>query len=50
MNMTSVAINGPVALTVVDKGFAPAATTKKYAGTSPDNVSGKPGRVYHLAI
>jgi len=48
MNATNAAITGPVALTVVDKGFAPAATTKKYSSTTPDNV--KSGRVYHLAI
>jgi len=50
MNGTSAAINGTVALTVVDKGFAPAAVTKKYSSATPDNSGGKPGRIYHLAI
>ncbi len=38
---------GPVELTVVDKGFAPAAVFKKY-NLAADKVSS--GRVYHIAI
>jgi len=48
MNGTNEALTGPVALTVVDKGFAPVAVSKKYSSATPDNV--KSGRVYHLAI
>jgi len=47
INGTNKVITGPVALTVVDKGFAPAGVLKKYSIT-PDNV--KSGKVYHLAI
>ncbi len=49
INSTNKAITGPVALTVIDKGFAPAGVLKKHSITL-DNVSGKPGKVYHLAI
>jgi len=49
INGTNKPITGPVALTVVDKGFAPASVLKKYRIT-PDNVNGKSGKVYHLAI
>ena len=48
MNNSSQNLNGELALTVVDKGFAPAAVYKKYQPAATDN--GKPGRVYHLAI
>jgi copper chaperone CopZ len=37
---------GPVMVTVVDKGFAPAAVYKKYALTD----KAETGRVYHIAI
>jgi copper chaperone CopZ len=50
INSANKAITGPVALTVVDKGFAPPSALKKYSAVGPDNVTGKPGRVYHLAI
>jgi len=49
VNGTNPTMTGPVALTVVDKGFAPANVVKKYAVTTPDN-AGKTGRVYHVAI
>lgn len=39
-------LTGPVMVTVVDKGFAPAAVYKKY--TTADKAEA--GRVYHLAI
>jgi len=48
MNGTSAPVTGSVALTVVDKGFAPASVIKKYSAAAPDNV--KTGRVYHIAI
>lgn len=42
------AIAGPVAVTVVDKGFAPASVYKKYAGqTTPE---AKTGKVYRVII
>ena len=41
-------LNGPVALTVVDKGFAPASVYKKYSSMVADNT--KPGRVYRIVI
>jgi copper chaperone CopZ len=39
-------LTGDVAVTVVDKGFAPANIYKKYQEID----SGKPGKVYHLTI
>ena len=48
MNGTNQTLNGPVAVTVVDKGFAPPNVYKKYQPASSD--SGKPGRVYHITI
>jgi copper chaperone CopZ len=50
MTPTDNDLNGAVALTIVDKGFAPAAVIKKYNNTTADNAPGKPGRVYHIAI
>jgi copper chaperone CopZ len=50
MNGTDKALNGPVALTIVDKGFAPAAVYKKYTATPADNPNNKTGRIYHIAI
>jgi len=41
-------LNGPVAVTLVDKGFAPAAVYKKYRTTAADKP--ETGRVYHIAI
>ncbi len=48
MNGANQTLNGAVAVTVVDKGFAPPAIYKKYQPAATDN--GKPGKVYHLAI
>jgi len=42
-------MSGPVAVTIVDKGFAPKSVSKKYLGQVADP-SGKTGRVYHIAI
>ena len=41
-------LTGPVTLTVVDKGFAPASVYKKYSS----QISDKPeaGHTYHIAI
>jgi copper chaperone CopZ len=41
-------LSGPVMVTVVDKGFAPAAVYKKYSSASSDKT--EPGRTYHIAI
>ena len=48
MNGANQSLNGPVALTIVDKGFAPANIYKKYQPATADN--GKPGKVYHVII
>jgi copper chaperone CopZ len=48
MNNNNQTLKGDIALTVVDKGFAPANVYKKYQPSASDN--GKPGRVYHIAI
>lgn len=42
---------GPVAITIVDKGFAPKSVSKKYLGTLADaGKSSTGGRTYHVAI
>lgn len=41
-------INGPIAITFLDKGFAPVATNKKYAPQKPAAPNGK--KVYCVAI
>ena len=48
MNGANQTLNGAVAVTVVDKGFAPPNIYKKYQPASSD--SRKPGRVYHVTI
>jgi len=48
MNGANQTLNGAVAVTVVDKGFAPPNVYKKYQPASSD--SRKPGRVYHVTI
>lgn len=45
---TNKELTGPAAITIVDKGFAPAAVYKKYNTSVADN--SKPGRVYHVVI
>jgi len=42
------ALNGLVAVTVVDKGFAPASVYKKYSSVVADD--SKPGRLYRIVI
>ena len=42
------ALNGLAAITIVDKGFAPAAVYKKYSNTFTSST--KPGKVYHVTI
>lgn len=41
-------LTGPVAITVVDKGFAPSSVYKKYAGQNPNG--GKTGKLYRVII
>ena len=41
-------LNGPVALTVVEKGFAPTSVYKKYSNSA--DTAPKSGRVYKVAI
>lgn len=48
VNGTDKPLNGPVAVTLVDKGFAPAAVYKKYTTTAADKP--ETGRVYHIVI
>lgn len=49
MNGAEKSLDGPVAVTLVDKGFAPKSVTKKYLGSASD-AAGNSGRVYHVAI
>jgi copper chaperone CopZ len=49
VNAGNKALDGEVALTVVDKGFAPASVYKKYDQLNA-NPGVKAGRIYHLAI
>lgn len=48
VNGASKPLNGLIAVTVVDKGFAPASVYKKYAGQNPDGP--KTGKLYRVAI
>jgi copper chaperone CopZ len=50
MNGNDKPLNGEVAVTIVDKGFAPKSVSKKYLSQAADEVPAKPGRVYHVAI
>ena len=49
MNPADKPLNGPVAVTIVDKGFAPKSVSKKYLGQVAD-AANKSGRLYHVAI
>jgi len=48
MNGSERQLNGPIALTIVDKGFAPKSVSNKYLGQAAET-SGKT-KVYHVAI
>jgi copper chaperone CopZ len=50
MNGTDKSLTGPVAVTIIDKGFAPKSVSKKYLGQVAVASSEKSGRVYHVAI
>ena len=43
-------LNGVVALTIVDKGFAPKSVSKKYLSQAAVVAPSKTGRTYHIAI
>jgi copper chaperone CopZ len=43
-------LNGQVAVTIVDKGFAPKSLSKKYLGQFSSATNSKTGRVYHVII
>lgn len=49
VNGTGKALTGPVAVTMVDKGFAPASVYKKYAG-QPTETTPKTGKLYRVVI
>ncbi|MBK0379774.1 heavy-metal-associated domain-containing protein [Mucilaginibacter segetis] len=44
------ALTGPVMLTLVDKGFAPASVSKKYEDKVTDAAETASGRTFHIAI
>src|ERR1700761_2744575 len=48
VNSNNKPLNGQVAVTIVDKGFAPKAVSKKYLGQLAD--AAKPAKMYHVAI
>jgi copper chaperone CopZ len=50
MNGTSKEPEGQVAVTIVDKGFAPKSVSKKYLGQIADVNKSASGRLYHVAI
>jgi len=50
MNGDDKPLNGEVAVTIVDKGFAPRSVTKKYSSQDNDAAATKSGRVYHVII
>ncbi|OJW17471.1 MAG: hypothetical protein BGO48_07975 [Mucilaginibacter sp. 44-25] len=43
-------LSGPVALTIVDKGFAPSSVTKKHLGKLNEESGATSGPVYHVII
>jgi copper chaperone CopZ len=50
MNIAAKPLNGVVAITIVDKGFAPRSVSKKYLSQLADTGPVKSGRVYHVII
>jgi copper chaperone CopZ len=50
MNGADKPLNGEVAVTIVDKGFAPKSVSKKYLGQVASTEPAKAGRLYHVAI
>jgi copper chaperone CopZ len=50
MNAPGKPLSGEVAVTIVDKGFAPRSVSKKYMAQAAGETPAKQGRVYHVAI
>ena len=50
VNNNGNSLSGPVAVTIIDKGFAPRSVSKKYLGQVAVTSTEKPGRLYHVAI
>ncbi len=50
MNKPEKSLDGQVAITIVDKGFAPKSVSKKYLGQIAAINTAKTGRLYHVAI
>jgi hypothetical protein len=50
MNRAGKTLNGPVEVTIVDKGFAPRSVSKKYLNPVNSEVPANSGRVYHVVI
>jgi copper chaperone CopZ len=50
VNGTDKSLNGEVAVTIVDKGFAPKSVSKKYLGQTTDAAPANGGRIYHVVI
>ena len=50
MNNSGKPLNGPIVITIVDKGLAPRWVSKKYLGQAAVAEPAKSGRLYHVAI
>jgi copper chaperone CopZ len=50
MNNDDKSLSGTVAVTIIDKGFAPRSVSKKYLGQVAGTSTEKSGRLYHVAI
>ena len=50
MNGTDKQLAGELAVTIVDKGFAPRSVSKKYLSQAATETPANSGRVYHVAI
>jgi copper chaperone CopZ len=50
MNGNGKPLNGLIAVTLVDRGFAPRSVSKKYLSQVSDATPAKAGRIYHVTI
>jgi len=50
MNAVDKPLTGEVAITIVDKGFAPKSVSKKYLNQTTDVAPANGGRIYHAVI
>lgn len=50
MNAADKPLTGDVAVTLIDKGFAPKSVSKKYLSQITDAVPANGGRIYHVVI